>query len=99
MYGTIARMRVNPGMEAQLEELSRTQVPQIRGFVFQYVYRMDHDPQELFLVVGFTDRDAYRRNAESPDQAERYAQYSALLEQAPEWHDGDIVWSLQQSAE
>jgi hypothetical protein len=99
MYGTIARLRVKPGMEGQLEGLSRTQVPQIPGFVFQHVYRMDSDPQETFLVVGFTDREAYRRNAESRDQAERYAAYSALLEQAPEWHDGEIVWTLQQAAD
>jgi quinol monooxygenase YgiN len=99
MYGTIARMRIKPGMESQLEELSRTQVPDIPGFVFQHVYRMDSDPQELYLVVGFTDQEAYRRNAESPDQAERYAAYVSLLEQAPEWHDGDILWSLQQPAE
>jgi quinol monooxygenase YgiN len=99
MYGTIARLRIKPGMEAELEALSRTQVPEIPGFVFQHVYRMDRDPQELYLVVGFTDQEAYRRNAESPAQEERYAQYSALLEQAPEWHDGEIVWSLQQPAE
>jgi quinol monooxygenase YgiN len=99
MYGTIARMRVKPGMESELEELSRTQVPDIPGFVFQHVYRMDADSQELYLVVGFTNRDAYRRNAESPEQAERYAAYVALLEQPPEWHDGEILWSLPQSAE
>jgi heme-degrading monooxygenase HmoA len=99
MYGTIARLRIKPGMEAKLEELSRTQVPDIPGFAFQYVYRMDSDPQEMFLVVGFTDREAYRRNAESPEQGERYAEYSALLEQDPEWHDGEIVWSLSQSTD
>ena len=94
MYGTIAKLRIRPGMDAELERLSREQVPEIPGFQFQHVFRMDADPQEVYLVVGFASEEAYRQNAESPDQHARYEAYRALLDGEPEWHDGEIVFSL-----
>jgi quinol monooxygenase YgiN len=94
MYGTIAKMRIRPGMETELERLSRDYPTQIPGFVFQHVYRLDSDPQDAYLVVGFESREAYRQNAESPEQHARYEAYRALLERDPEWHDGEIAFSF-----
>jgi quinol monooxygenase YgiN len=91
MYGTIARMRIKPGKEEELRRLGNEMAPEIPGFVFQHVYRMDADPNECYLVVAFESRDAYHGNAQSPDQAARYAQFRALLDADPEWHDGEIV--------
>jgi quinol monooxygenase YgiN len=94
MYGTIARMRIKSGAEAQLQQLSREdEAIDTPGFVFQHVYRMDADPDEVFLVVAFTDKDAYHANAASPGQQKRYEQYRALLAAEPEWHDGEIVYT------
>jgi quinol monooxygenase YgiN len=96
MYGTVARMRVKPGMEAQLEELSR-QIAQeevhIPGYVAQYVYRMDSNPEEFYLVALFESREAYHANAESPDQAARYERIMALMVAEPEWHDGEVIFA------
>jgi len=94
MYGTVARFRVRPGMEDRLQELEREQGPAVPGMVFQHVYQMDTDPRELYLVVAFESREAYRANATSPEQNERYQQYRELLETEPEWHDGEIVFSF-----
>ncbi len=99
MYGTIARFRMKPGMEERLQEFSRQEVPQIPGFVFQHVYRMDADPNDHFLVVAFESREAYQANATSPEQHERYRQYSELMETEPEWHDGEILFSYPPEAE
>lgn len=93
MYGTIARFRMKPGMEQRFEEFSRQEVPQLPGFVFQHVYRMDADPNEYYLVVAFESREAYQANATSPKQHERYQQYSELMDSEPEWHDGEIMFS------
>lgn len=94
MYGTIAKIRIKPGAEEDLMRMSEQQVPDIAGFVFEHIYRMDSDPQDAFLVVGFTDKAAYTANAESPEQHARYEEYLKLLEGEPEWHDGEIVFSL-----
>ena len=92
MYGTIARLQVKPGMEAKFKELEQeyntTPVP---GFVSTYVYRMDANPNEHYLVVVFESKAAYQANASSPEQDVRYRKFRELLLADPEWHDGEIV--------
>ena len=96
MYGTVARMRVKPGLAAPLEALSRrlaeaeTGIP---GYIAQYVYRLDADPDELYLTVLFESREAYHANAASPAQAARYEALVALLAAPPEWHDGKVIFA------
>lgn len=94
MYGTIARLRVKKGKLDELTRLAGGEARKIPGIVFNYVYQTDADPQNLYLVVGFESRDAYRRNAESPEQHELYLAYRALLEEEPEWHDGEIIFNF-----
>ena len=93
MYGTIARMRVQAGKEAELGRVMQDRSREIPGFLFAHVYRMDEDPQTLMLVVAFRDREAYHANARSPEQDAEYQHYRALLEADPEWHDGEIIFS------
>lgn len=96
MYGTIASFHIKSGMEAQLQELEQqyntTPVP---GYVVSYVYRMDADPTQYYLVVVFDSKATYQANASSPEQAARYHQFRALLTADPEWHDGEIVSTTQ----
>lgn len=91
MYGTVARLQVKPGKEAELQRLGQEMAPQIPGFAFQHVFRSEGDPNELYLVVGFDSEQAYRDNAASPEQHQRYEQFRALLNADPEWHDGKII--------
>ena len=93
MYGTVAKMKVKPGMMDKLRETSMSpEMMNIPGLVNTYVYQMDADPNTLMLAVVFTDKDAYVKNAGSPEQNERYEQMLALLEGPPEWNDGEIVY-------
>ena len=91
MYGTIARLRIKPGMEEQLRQVGRDAAQTIPGFVFEHVFRLDSAPNEYFLVVGFESKEAYVANANSPEQHQRYLAYRELLAAEPEWHDGEIV--------
>ncbi|HNS00993.1 MAG TPA: hypothetical protein PKM78_01265 [Anaerolineae bacterium] len=90
MYGTIARIRIDP---AKLEELKAfgENMKVGPGQVAGYVYQMDADPGELFLVAVFESKEAYWANAQSPEQHERFMRFRALLLEDPEWHDGAIV--------
>ncbi len=93
MYGTIARLRVKPGMEgALIEQLRAFDSLGVPGALGEYLYRMDADSHEYILVVLFRDRAAYVANAESPEQDARYRQMRALLERDPEWNDGEIIF-------
>ncbi len=97
MYGTVARIRLKSGMEAQLNaEMERFQERRVPGFIASYTYRMDADPNETYLAVVFESKEAYHANANSPDQDKSYQRLLALWDGPPEWHDGEIIHSLVQ---
>ena len=93
MYETIVRLKARAGsrsaIEAEMErQLAEESVP---GHLGTFVYRSDRDPDEYFVSVVFESREAYRANADSPEQAARYRRLRALLAVDPEWHDGEVV--------
>lgn len=90
MYGTIARIKIDPTRIEELKALGDN-MGVAPGQVTRYVYQMDADPGELFLVAVFESKEAYWANAQSPEQSERFMQLRALLLADPEWHDGAIV--------
>lgn len=92
MYGTVARLRLKPGMEEQFIAFDQNeQAENIPGYVGGYVYRMDNEPNVYYLAVAFESKETYVANANSPEQDARYREMLGLLEGAPEWHDGNIV--------
>jgi len=90
MYGTIARVKIDP---TQIEELKAVgdSMGTAPGQVARYVYQMDADPAVLYLVAVFESKAAYWANAASPEQNERFLRLRALFLEDPEWHDGEIV--------
>ena len=67
----------------------------VAGWQSTTVYRSDTDPEEVWLAVVFESKEAYRKNAESPEQGKRYEQMRALLAADPEWHDGEVISSAR----
>jgi antibiotic biosynthesis monooxygenase (ABM) superfamily enzyme len=95
VYGTVAHLRLKPGAEAKLQQLLRDfEALNVPGFVFEHVYRLDAGSTAYVLAVGFASKEAYVANATSPEQHARYLRYRELLEDEPEWHDGEIVYSF-----
>jgi len=90
MYGTVARVRVKAGNEQEFLKMA-DDASSIPGFAFNHVYKLDGGNNEYILVAGFESKDAYVKNANSPEQHQRYLQYRELLESDPEWNDGEIV--------
>ncbi|MBW7881216.1 MAG: antibiotic biosynthesis monooxygenase [Caldilineaceae bacterium] len=90
MYGTVARVKIDPANLEQVRSLA-TSMDKAPGQIARYVYQMDADPGDLYLVAVFESREAYWANADSPEQHQRYMQLRALLLADPEWHDGEIV--------
>ena len=92
MYGTVARIKVKPGREADFLAFGRSEETlNIPGFLGQFVYHLDRDPNEYMLVIVFRDDDSYFKNADSPEQEERYHQMREMLAEDPEWFDGEIA--------
>ena len=96
MYGTVARMRIKPGMLPKLQEMAaRDDMTNAPGLVSTTVYQMDSDPDAFIMCVVFTDKDAYFKNANSPEQNQRYEEFVAMLQGPPEWNDGEIVFPMK----
>lgn len=94
MYGTIGVLHAKPGMDARLVEEVRAEAEEavMPGYISQYLYRTDADPNVYYLVVMFADKDSYVANARHPEQHQRYLRLIELLEREPEWHDGEIAY-------
>jgi heme-degrading monooxygenase HmoA len=90
MYGTIARMKTRPGALAVMKEM---EMRRPSGFVTSYIYQMDADPDELWMVVIFESKQAYLANASSPTQDKEFRAMRDQLLTDPEWHDGMVVYS------
>lgn len=90
MYGTIAKVSINLEKIEELEALAK-RLDLAPGQVARYVYQMDANPNELYLVAVFESREAYHANAANPNQHQRFLELRALLAADPEWHDGEII--------
>lgn len=91
MYGTVARTRVKPENRDKLREVfaRRTGADAPAGFINAYtLFENEGDTAWMFAV--FEDRASYDKNADDPRQNEQYVEYRALMEDDPEWHDGEI---------
>jgi quinol monooxygenase YgiN len=90
MYGTVARMRAKPGaIDALMGFANEDEAPP--GSVALLVFQMDADPNEFILVAVAESEEAYRANAESPEQHEQFLRMMQYLEAEPEWNDGAVV--------
>jgi quinol monooxygenase YgiN len=90
MYGTVARTRVKPENRDKLSEVvARHSGPEIAGYVAAYML-FENEGDTAWLFAVFEDRESYDRNADDPAQNARYVEYRALMEDEPEWHDGEI---------
>lgn len=92
MYGTCARARVKPENREQLVGMFNEQAYRtgVAGFVKSYVL-FENDSDTTWMFAVFTDKESYEANADDPAQHERYVAYRALMEDDPEWHDGEIA--------
>lgn len=94
MYGTVAKMRVKAGAETEfLRVTERIEGVPVPGIIGVYVYQMDADSREYYMVVMFESKESYVENANSPAQHERFMQLMSVLESEPEWHDGMVVYA------
>jgi len=95
MYGTVARIRVKPGMEHALIDRLNEQAGLIPGYRQGHLYRLDKDSSAYILTVVFDSKEAYVANAQSPEQDARYQRLRETMAEDPEWLDGEIVGSYE----
>jgi heme-degrading monooxygenase HmoA len=95
MFGSCFKIRPKAGKFNDLmaliegERAARGNVP---GFVRSYVLQASGG--DVWVMAIFESEDAYRKNADSPDQDKTYHAMREMLEADPEWHDGTIIEQL-----
>jgi len=98
MYGTVARLKMKPGMEAEMEAFGRgwtdERKGQVKGAIGGYIYRLDNDPLTAIMAVVFEDKASYHANAQDPAQDVAYRRLRAMLVEDPIWEDGEIIGTL-----
>ena len=63
MYGTIARVKIDPTKLEELKAMGR-RMGVAPGQIARYVFRMDADPGELYLIAVFEEsRDVFGQRA------------------------------------
>jgi antibiotic biosynthesis monooxygenase (ABM) superfamily enzyme len=95
LYGTVAHFKVKPGMRSLFRSwmnYSSWTLRTVRGAVNSVAIQMDEHSQEIMIAVVFESREAYRANAENPEQHAEFLQMMEFLAGPPDWHDGAIIW-------
>jgi quinol monooxygenase YgiN len=94
MYGTVARIRPNPGVRAEIEALlaewDEVVGPNVTGAIGTWLLWPDEDRDVAYFAGMFESERSYWDHAQSQEQTERYQDLRALLSADPEWHDGSI---------
>jgi quinol monooxygenase YgiN len=93
MYGTIAKLRVQPGKVEAFKSHMASMTTRAPGYVSVTAYQMDADPNELYLAVLFENKETYVANANRPDTNAEFEKMMQFLAAEPEWHDGNVLHS------
>ena len=95
MYGTIFRMKVEPGQEQRVAEVfkdwERERKPQVKGARAGLLLRPDKKSGEIIGVAVFQDKASFMANAEDPEQDRWDHKLRELLQADPEWEDGEYL--------
>jgi antibiotic biosynthesis monooxygenase (ABM) superfamily enzyme len=92
MYGTVMRAHVRPeNRERFVELMTRYEDLDVPGYRSAHLMFPENRENEVLMAVWFEDQASYRKNAEDPTQHERFLEYRALLEDEPEWSDGEWI--------
>lgn len=90
LYGSIAEMQLKPGaLEAAMGRGDGDRGPE--GSVALWVFQMDADPNQVWLVGISESEAAYRSYSESQESQQRYDEMVKGLEGEPKWHDGHVL--------
>lgn len=94
MYGTVARIKLLPGAEAEMMRLSKEyEGLGLPGHIATYVYKLDGAEDEYIMAVLFDSRERYHANAQSPEQHTRFERMRALMAADPQWADGEVIYA------
>ena len=94
MFGTVARLKIQPGKEQTFREHGERWSRERSGSTGQvasYLFNLEGKSDEYLLVAIFRDKESYARNAQDPETDRFYQGMRKLLQSDPEWNDGEVT--------
>lgn len=95
MFGTTAVAKPRPGQEAAVvahfNQWWKERAPLVRGALLGTLCRNASNPAELIMTVVFASKALYEENANDPVQDTWHRELLTLLEEEPNWIDGDVL--------
>lgn len=95
MYGTISRGKVRKDRIQELMALGKDwdagERKRAVGYINSELLWCDEGEGRFCMIVHFTSREAYKKNADSPEMDAFYQRLRACLEADPEWTDGTFT--------
>ena len=95
MYGTIFHMKAKPGQEQAVVDhfdvWEKGRRLKAEGALGGLVMKPDGAPGTIVAVAVFSSKATYEANADHPDQHKWYMGLRELLEEDPDWEDGEFV--------
>ncbi len=99
MFGTVGRAHIKPeNREALMKEMDDPAYLQVPGYRRSFLMFPENREDEVIIAAMFEDADSYWKNADDPQQDARYQRLRALLEDDPEWSDGEWIAAPEGSA-
>jgi hypothetical protein len=102
MYGSIAYNRLKPGMADEFARfIEEGGGPADAGdsLVAVFVYRMDSDPDDVWVAAVAESREAWQARSADPAVSARFQRIREFMMGDPEWHDGEVIFSRLQGAD
>lgn len=97
VFGTVAHVRVKPGMEQEFQAIGEQWVRERgepSGQIAEYVFKLEKGSNEYILIGIFPDREEYFKNAEDPETDRWYRRMREVLAADPEWNDGEVIQAV-----
>tara|TARA_B100000949_G_C13941764_1_gene309090 strand:- start:146 stop:430 length:285 start_codon:yes stop_codon:yes gene_type:complete len=89
MYGTIFNLKVKPGHEQDLLEVTGGEPP--KGMVAWFLMKPDEENTNLIGIAVFENKKAHLDNANSPEQHKIFTKMMEHLISEPTWTDGEYI--------
>jgi quinol monooxygenase YgiN len=92
MYGTIARFKLKKDCLRDFLALGKEwddgERVRAAGYINSEILWEDNEAGRACMIVHFTSKEAYQKNAKSPEQDRFYRKLAACMDGEPEWIDG-----------
>ena len=93
MYGSVGHLQIKPG---RLNDIKRViqELEDVPGVIAMNLISKDGSENEYCWMIEWADRHAHDANANHIDFRARQQRLLDMLARAPEWHSGEMVYSI-----